>query len=595
MSTPATPPLAYDPVKFSHSMADVAAQSQKLIREFMSHAPDLGSSGMADTQSIASAFLELTTKMMADPVTVASTTLDLWAKYAAAWQQAGQRLMFPSTKPGKSASDRRFKDEAWAENAIFDFIKQTYLMSAESILTSVRNVKGLDSKTAHKVDFYTRQFVDAIAPSNFIATNPEVLRLTIETGGDNLVRGLSHLIEDMIRGKGKLAITMSDMNAFRLGENVAATPGKVIAQNDLMQLIQYAPATSEVKRRPLLIVPPWINKFYILDLRPNNSFIAWAVAQGHTVFVISWVNPDEHLAQKTFEDYMLEGPLAALAFIEQAVGDREVNAIGYCLGGTLLAATLAYLTDKSDDRIKSVTYFVTLTEFTDVGDMAVFIDEQQLSSLEKRMEERGYLDANDMAVSFNMLRANDLIWSFVVNNYLLGKEPIPFDLLYWNSDATRMPAAMHSFYLRNMYQENKLVKPGGITLVGVPVDLRRIKTPSFLLSTREDHIAPWRSTYAATQIYSGPVKFVLSASGHIAGVINPPGSKYGHWQNGELAKIADEWFEKATPVPGSWWPTWEKWVSEYAGGMVAARDPGSGSLPVIEDAPGSYVRVRAVD
>jgi polyhydroxyalkanoate synthase len=341
-------------------------------------------------------------------------------------------------------------------------------------------------------------------------------------------------------------------------------------------------------------VPPWINKFYILDLRPNNSFIAWAVAQGHTVFVISWVNPDEHLAKKTFEDYMLEGPLAALAFIEQAVGEREVNAIGYCLGGTLLAATLAYLTDKSDDRIKSATYFVTLTEFTDVGDMAVFIDDQQLSSLEKRMGERGYLDANDMAISFNMLRANDLIWSFVVNNYLLGKEPIPFDLLYWNSDATRMPAAMHSFYLRNMYQENKLVKPGGITLVDVPVDLRHIKTPSFLLSTREDHIAPWRSTYAATQIYSGPVKFVLSASGHIAGVINPPGSKYGHWQNDELAKIADEWFEKATPVPGSWWPTWEKWVSEYAGGMVAARDPGSGNLPAIEDAPGSYVRVRAV-
>jgi polyhydroxyalkanoate synthase subunit PhaC len=594
MNTPATPPLAYDPVKFSQSMAGVAAQSQKLIQEFMSQAPDLSSSGMADTQSVASAFLELTTKMMADPVTVASTTLDLWTKYASAWQQAGQRLMFPSTKPEESSSDRRFKDKAWAENAIFDFIKQTYLMSADSILSSVRNVKGLDSKTARKVDFYTRQFVDAIAPSNFIGTNPEVLRLTIETGGDNLVRGLSHLIDDMIRGKGKLAITMTDMNAFRLGENVAATPGKVIAQNELMQLIQYAPATSEVKRRPLLIVPPWINKFYVLDLRPSNSFIAWAVAQGHTVFVISWVNPDERLAQKTFEDYMLEGPLAALDFIEQAVGEREVNAIGYCLGGTLLASTLAYLADKSDDRITSATYFVTLTEFTDVGDMAVFIDEQQLSSLEKRMEERGYLDAGDMAVSFNMLRANDLIWSFVVNNYLLGKEPIPFDLLYWNSDATRMPAAMHSFYLRNMYQENKLVKPGGITLAGVPIDLRHIKAPSFLLSTREDHIAPWRSTYAATQIYSGPVKFVLSASGHIAGVISPPGSKYGHWQNDELAKTADEWLEKAAPAPGSWWPTWENWVSEYAGGIVAAREPGSGRLAAIEDAPGSYVRVRAV-
>ena len=594
MNTPSTPPPAYDPVKFSHSMAGVAAQSQKLIREFMTQAPDLGSTGLADTQSVAAAFLELTTKMMADPITMATTTLDMWARYASAWQQAGQRLLFPSTNPEETSSDRRFKDKAWAENAIFEFIKQTYLVSADSILTTVRGVKGLDSKTAHKVDFYTRQFVDAIAPSNFIGTNPEVLRLTIETGGDNLVRGLSNLLDDMIRGKGKLAITMTDQDAFRLGENVAATPGKVIAQNELMQLIQYAPATSEVKRRPLLIVPPWINKFYILDLRPSNSFIAWAVAQGHSVFVISWTNPDERLAKRTFEDYMLEGTLAALDLIEQAVGEREVNAIGYCLGGTLLAATLAYLAHNSDDRIKSATYFVTLTDFTDVGDIGVFIDEEQLSSLEKRMEERGYLDASDMAISFNMLRANDLIWSFVVNNYLLGKEPIPFDLLYWNSDATRMPAAMHSFYLRNMYYENKLVKAGGITLAGVPIDLRRITTPSFLLSTREDHIAPWRSTYAATQIYSGPVKFVLSASGHIAGVISPPGSKYGHWQNDELSKTADEWFEKATPVAGSWWPTWDTWVSQYAGGMVAARKPGSGGLPAIEDAPGSYVRIRAV-
>jgi polyhydroxyalkanoate synthase subunit PhaC len=594
MNTPSTPPLAYDPLKFSHSMAGVAAQSQKLIREFMSQAPDLGSTGLADTQSVATAFLELTTKMMADPITMATTTLDLWARYASAWQQAGQRLLFPSTNAEQTSSDRRFKDKAWAENAIFEFIKQTYLVSADSILTTVRGVKGLDSKTAHKVDFYTRQFVDAIAPSNFIGTNPEVLRLTIETGGDNLVRGLSNLLDDMIRGKGKLAITMTDKDAFHLGENVAATPGKVIAQNELMQLIQYAPATSEVKKRPLLIVPPWINKFYILDLRPSNSFIAWAVAQGHSVFVISWTNPDERLAKKTFEDYMLEGTLASLDLIEQAVGEREVNAIGYCLGGTLLASTLAYLAYNSDNRIKSATYFVALTDFTDVGDIGVFIDEEQLSSLEKRMDERGYLDANDMAVSFNMLRANDLIWSFVVNNYLLGKEPIPFDLLYWNSDATRMPAAMHSFYLRNMYYENKLVKPGGITLAGVPIDLRRITTPSFLLSTREDHIAPWRSTYAATQIYSGPVKFVLSASGHIAGVISPPGSKYGHWQNDELSKTADEWFAKATPVAGSWWPTWDTWVSQYAGGMVAAREPGSGGLPAIEDAPGSYVRIRAV-
>ena len=594
MNTPSTPPLLYDPIKFSASMGAVAARSQKLIQEFMTQLPEPATSGMAHLQAVGAAFIELTQKVMADPMAVATSAAELWGKYALAWHKASQRVLFPATKAKVPSSDPRFKDKAWAENAIFEFIKETYLISAESILKAVRNVKGLDPKTAHKVDFYTRQFVDAIAPSNFIGTNPEVLRATIETGGDNLLRGLSNLLNDLSRGKGRLAITMTDMNAFRLGENIAATPGKVVAQNDLMQLIQYTPVTSEVKRRPLLIVPPWINKFYVLDLRPSNSFIRWAVAQGHTVFVISWANPDERLATKTFEDYMFEGPLAALTFIEQAVGEQEVNAIGYCLGGTLLASTLAYLSAKSSDRIRSATYFVTLVDFTDVGDMAVFVDEQQISMLERFMKERGYLEANYMATSFNMLRANDLIWSFVINNYLLGRQPIPFDLLYWNSDATRMPAAMHSFYLRNMYHENNLVKPGGITLSGVPIDLRRVTTPSFLLSTREDHIAPWRSTYAATRIYSAPMKFVLSASGHIAGVVNPPGSKYGYWQNDELPRTPDEWFEKAAPISGSWWPAWDQWVSESAGGTVAARNPGSGKLPAIEDAPGSHVRVRAV-
>jgi polyhydroxyalkanoate synthase subunit PhaC len=594
MKTPAPPPLQYDPRKLSESMAGVAERSRQLVREYMNQAPNLHASGMADLRSIEGAFFELTAKMMADPFTVAATMMDMWAKYASAWQHASQRLLHPETKPEASSGDRRFKDKAWAENAIFEFIKQTYLISAESILTTVRNVKGLDPKTAQKVEFYTRQFVDAIAPSNFIGTNPEVLSATIETGGDNLLRGLSNLLDDLVRGKGRLSISMTDMNAFRLGENVAATPGKVVAQNELMQLIQYAPATSTVKKRPLLVVPPWINKYYILDLRPTNSLIGYAVAQGHTVFVISWVNPDERLAQKTFEDYMNQGTLAAMSLVEQAIGEREMNVVGYCIGGTLLASTLAYLAAKSDYRIKSATYLVTLVDFAKVGDMAVFIDEQQLSSLEKRMQKRGYLEADDMATSFNMLRANDLIWSFVVNNYLLGKEPLPFDLLYWNADATRMPAAMHSFYLRNMYHENNLAKPGGITLDGVPIDLRRITTPTFILSTREDHIAPWRSTYAATQLYSAPVKFVLSASGHIAGVISPPGSKYGHWENDIVEKTPEQWFEKATAVPGSWWPAWDKWISEFAGGTVAAREPGSGKLPAIEDAPGSYVRVRAV-
>jgi len=342
-----------------------------------------------------------------------------------------------------------------------------------------------------------------------------------------------------------------------------------------------------------LIIPPWINKFYVLDLQPKNSFIRWCVEQGHTVFVISWINPDEKLAEKSFEDYMLEGPLAALDAIEAAVDERRVNAVGYCLGGTLLASTLGYMATRNDDRIASATYFVTLADFAEVGDMAVFIDEEQLTSLEKRMRERGYLEAQDMATSFNMLRANDLIWSFVVNNYLLGKEQLPFDLLYWNADSRRMPAAMHSFYLRNMYQRNLLKKPGGITLANTPIDLTKIATSTFLLSTREDHIAPWKATYAATRLYSGPVKFVLSASGHMAGVLSPPGGKYGHWTNDSLPPTPDEWLSGAQAHQGSWWPVWDAWVTPFDNGRVPARIPGDGKLTIIEDAPGAYVRVRS--
>ncbi len=589
MTVPTTT-VSFDPIRFSKSMERIAERSQKLVIEFLTQTPDLSLPGMADANAIGAAFLDLTSKMIADPAAFAKATADLWLRYATIWQRADFPIGF-----GATPTDRRFKDQAWADNAIFDYIKQTYLISADSILSSVRSVKGLDKKTAHKVDFYTRQFVDAIAPSNFIATNPEVLRATIETGGENLLRGLSNLLDDMTRGRGRLAISMTDMDAFRLGDNLASTPGKVVGRNDLMELIQYDPTTSEVRKRPLLIVPPWINKFYILDLGPEKSFIKWAVAQGHTVFVISWVNPDARLTDKTFEDYMIEGPLSALSLIEQATGEREVNAVGYCLGGTLLASTLAYLSAKTDDRIKSATHLVTLVDFTNVGDMEVFIDEQQLSSLEKRMRMRGYLDAHDMAASFNMLRANDLIWSFVVNNYLLGKEPIPFDLLYWNADATRMPAAMHSFYLRNMYQANRLVVPGGITLAGVPIDLRRVETPTFILASLEDHIAPWRSTYAATQIYSGSVKFVLAASGHIAGVVSPPGSKYGHWRNEHLPEESQAWFDEAKAHKSSWWPDWDAWISDFSSGNVSPRMPGSGSLQAIENAPGSYVRVRAAE
>ena len=595
-SAPEPKPLP-DPAELSRRFAEIAEQSQRLVTDFLSRQNGEGGLGMATPTAIGAAFFEMTSRLMSDPSKLVEAQMSFWNDYLTLWQRTTQRMLGGEAEPVIEApsEDRRFRDKAWSDNAVFDFIKQSYLLTARSIQSAVKNVEGLDDGAARKVDFYTRQFVDAIAPSNFVMTNPEVLRATIESRGENLLNGLKNLLGDLERGKGRLAISMTDMAAFRIGENVATTPGKVIYQNELIQLLQYVPTTKTVKRRPLLIMPPWINKYYILDLRPRNSFIRWAVEQGHTVFVISWVNPDQRLAGKSFEDYMREGPLAALDAMEQATGEREANVIGYCLGGTLLAATLAYMTAKRDNRVKSATFFVTMVDFKEAGELSVFIDEEQLHALEERMEKKGYLEARDMHTTFNMLRANDLIWSFVVNNYLLGKSPFPFDLLYWNADSTRMPAAMHSFYLRKMYQENLLAQPGGITLGGVPIDLRKIKTPSFLLSTREDHIAPWRSTYAATQIYSGPVKFVLSASGHIAGVVNPPGGKYGHWQNDGNPPTSEAWLASATQYPDSWWPAWEQWVAPYSGGEVPARQPGDGKLTPIEDAPGSYVKVRAED
>ncbi|MEM6491684.1 MAG: alpha/beta fold hydrolase, partial [Pseudomonadota bacterium] len=391
-------------------------------------------------------------------------------------------------------------------------------------------------------------------------------------------------------------ISMTDESAFELGVDIAASPGTVVFENELMQLIQYAPTTDQVRERPLLIVPPWINKFYILDLRPKNSFIRWCVEQGLTVFVISWVNPDAEMAQKSFDSYLREGPIAALDAIERACGGvREVDAVGYCLGGTLLATTLAWAAAKGDRRIASATYFTTMVDFAEVGELGVFIDEEQLQALEKQMADRGYLDGGQMAKTFNMLRANDLIWSFVVNNYLMGKDPIPFDLLYWNSDSTRMPAAMHGFYLRRMYQENALQNAKALNIAGVDIDLRAIKTPSYLLSTKEDHIAPWPSTYAATQLYDGPVTFRLAGSGHIAGVVNPPAAgKYGYWTADENPPDPSAWYASATHHEGSWWTDWRAWLDRNSPCVdVPARNPGDGGLAAIEPAPGRYVRVRA--
>ncbi len=587
------------PDRITKSIKDFSERSQRIVSAFVERQAADGGFQLPDPFVIGKAFLELGQRMMLDPEKLAQAQAELWRDYARLWETTTRRLAGEEVEPvvEPELGDKRFKDSDWDEAVIFDVIKQSYLLTANWMQSTVRDVDGMDPKTAEKVNFYTRQMVNAVAPSNFIATNPKVIKKTIDSKGENLIQGLNHLLGDLERGKGRLKVSMTDENAFTIGENVAASPGKVVFQNDLLQLLQFAPTTETVFKRPLLIVPPWINKYYVLDLQPKNSFIKWAVDQGHTVFVISWVNPDETLAGKTFDDYMLEGPLAAMEAIEKASGERELNIIGYCIGGTLLAATLAYMAGKGGKkwkgRVQTATYFTTMVDFEDAGELAVFIDDEQLALLEEHMAEKGYLDGTHMAQVFNMLRENDLIWSFVVNNYLMGREPMPFDLLYWNSDNTRMPAMMHSMYLRQMYLENRLVETGGITLAGVPIDLRKIKVPTYIISAHDDHIAPWKSTYAATQLYGGPVRFVLSASGHIAGVVNPPAAnKYCYWTKAKTPKDPDAWFKNAKRHEGSWWPDWQKWVAKAAGGEVKARTPGKGGLKAIEEAPGSYAKVR---
>jgi len=600
---PVTPPAAGGTEDWTAIMTGIAQRSQRLIADFMArNAADpakvsaQASLGMADTVNLGAAFLELSAKMMADPAKLVDAQMSLWRDTMDLWRAATLKAFTGTETPVIDAEpgDRRFKDEAWKENQIFSFIKQSYLLTSRWLQDTVQDVDGLDPHTQHKVEFFTRQFVNALAPTNFAMTNPEVLRAVAETKGENLMKGLEHLLADLEKGKGRLRVSMTDETAFTIGENVAATPGKVVFQNRMLQLIQYDPTTPEVKEVPVVILPPWINKYYILDLREKNSLVKWLSDQGYTTFMVSWVNPDETMAETNFEDYMLEGAIAAKDAALKATGAKKAHMVGYCIGGTLLAATLAYLKAKGDDSVATATYFVTMLDFSKAGDLGVFIDEEQITGLEKRMEDTGFLDAADMATTFNLLRSNDLIWSFVVSNYLLGKEPFPFDLLYWNSDSTRMPKAMHSFYLRNMYLQNNLVKPGGITLGGVPIDLSTITVPSYMISAREDHIAPWVSTYAGTQLFGGQTRFVLAGSGHIAGVVNPPAAKkYNYWTNDKNPKTAEDWLKKAKDNPGSWWSDWDSWLTPKSGKAVPARRPGAGKLKVIENAPGSYVKARA--
>jgi polyhydroxyalkanoate synthase len=577
----------------AHVLREVAERSSRILAEFgHKHVHQTLSSAVKDELGIAKAYMDLYSRLLMDPSALAAASINLWVDSLRLWQSSWLRMLGqdapPVAQPAKG--DARFKDEEWSDNFLFDHIKQSYLIAARHIQHAVAGVQGLPEESEKKIAFFTRQYVDALAPSNFVATNPQVLRETLASGGQNLVKGLANLLADIEKGEGQLRISMTDEKAFELGRNVATTPGKVVFQNALLQLVQYQPSTSQVYRRPLLVIPPWINKYYILDLRASNSFIKWAVDQGHTVFVVSWVNPDAKLADKGFEDYLTEGALEAMDAVQKATGENRLNVIGYCLGGTLLGTALAWLAAKGDERVACATFFVSLLDFSQPGELGVFIDEAQVENLERRMNERGYLEGSEMASTFNMLRSNDLVWSFVINNYLMGKDPFPFDLLYWNSDSTRMPARMHSFYLRNMYLKNLLGVPGGIELAGVPVDLSNVSVPAYFISTAEDHIAPWKTTYRGAKYLGGPVRFVLGGSGHIAGIVNPPASKkYQYWTNEAFPATADEWLASATQHPGSWWEDWQRWMEAQNGGeRVPARIPSH----AIEDAPGSYVMLR---
>ncbi|MFL6803291.1 MAG: PHA/PHB synthase family protein [Xanthobacteraceae bacterium] len=536
---------------------------------------------------------QVTEYWLSDPQRALELQTRLARDYLELWASTAKRMAGEEAQPvaAPDPKDRRFADPEWSSNQFFDFLKQAYLLTTRWADHVVKNAEGLDAHTRQKAEFYMRQIANATSPSNFVLTNPELLRATLSSNAENLVRGMHMLAEDIAAGHGSLKIRQSDASMFQVGKNLAITPGKVIFQNDLMQLIQYAPTTKSVLKVPLLIVPPWINKFYILDLTPEKSFIKWCVDCGLTVFVISWVNPDARLAKKSFEEYMREGPLEALDLIEQVTGERRVHTIGYCVGGTLLAVTLAHMAAQGDDRVISATLFAAQVDFTYAGDLKVFVDEERVQALERRMEQQGYLEGAKMASAFNMLRSNDLIWPYVVGNYLKGEPPFAFDLLHWNSDSTRMPAANHSFYLRNCYLNNTLSK-GEMIIAGQPIDVGKITIPVYNLATREDHIAPAKSVFLGSKFFGGPVKFVVAGSGHIAGVINPPDKKkYQYWTGGAPTGNLDAWLGAAKEHPGSWWPDWLAWIKEQDAAEAAARQPGGGKLKPIEDAPGNYVKV----
>jgi polyhydroxyalkanoate synthase len=588
---------SFDPEAFSKNLARVLENASKALSAYLKPREngEMQDQTAEDIAQVVRTFQSVANYWLADPSRASELQARLGKAYLDLWGGAARRLAGEAAPPAiePSPRDKRFRDPEWNSNQFFDFLKQAYLLTTKCAYELVQEAEGVDEHTRKKAEFYVQQISNALAPSNFILTNPEVLRETMKSNADNLARGMQMFAEDIEAGRGTLRIRQSAAN-LEVGRDMAITPGKVIYQNELMQLIQYTPTTETVLRTPLLIVPPWINKFYILDLSPEKSYVKWCVDQGITVFVISWVNPDQRLGEKTFADYMKQGPLAAMDVIEQVTGEMKVHTAGYCVGGTMLASTLAWLAEKRRVRVTSATFFAAQVDFTHAGDLLVFVDEEQISTLERDMRQTGVLEGSKMANAFNMLRSNDLIWSYVVSNYLKGQQPAAFDLLHWNSDATRMPAANHSYYLRNCYLENRLSK-GTMVLENTQLDLGKIKVPVYNLATREDHIAPAESVLLGSKFFGGPVRYVLSGSGHIAGVVNPPSmKKYQYWTNDNLdaANLA-EWMKGAEEHKGSWWPDWRQWLGELDAEEVPARQIEAGPRPPIEDAPGSYVRVRA--
>ena len=580
-------------------VSDMAEKGQDVFSAFLKSQPgDMlrRAERPVDPLNVGGTMQSALSAVFSDPANVMRMQIGMWQDYAHLTRNMVQKMMGQTSDPvaEPDGSDRRFAHPAWTENNTLDYIKQSYLIMSRWAREMVASAENLDDHTRQKALFYTEQYLAAISPTNFPSTNPQVMEETLRTNGENFIKGFKNFLEDMERGDGELAMRQADLDYFKVGENIAASPGKVVYQNDLIQLIQYAPATEKVARRPLLIIPPFINKFYILDLQPSNSLISWLVEQGRTVFVVSWVNPGPELASKTFEDYMQGGIYDALTAVEDATGEPDADAIGYCIGGTLLACVLAQMAEKNDDRIKTATFFTAQTDFTEAGELLLFVDEEQLNNIEKQVDvSGGILKGSAMAQTFNMLRPVDLIWSVYVDNYLLGKDPKRFDLLYWNSDSTAMSKAVYLYYLRQFYQHNKLSK-GELEIGGKPLNLGNVKIPVFMQSGEKDHIAPYRSIYRSAKMFGGETTFMLAGSGHIAGVINHPDNKKYHYSTNEnLPDTVEKWQEDAIRHDHSWWPYWIKWLNKRSPGKVATRQPGDGKLKAVEDAPGSYVKKRA--